>query len=58
MEDAAEFIQLGADKQTRLDTLMTKNNNGRLSDMEKQELQTLVSEVKEITIANARLLIV
>ena len=48
---------LTAEKQTRLEALMTKNNTGSLTDQEQGELQTLVYEVEEIALANARLLI-
>lgn len=43
-------------KQKRLDTLMAKNNQGRLTGDEHKELQALVREAEEITLNNARLL--
>ena len=48
---------LGGEKQTRLDALMTKNNAGNLMETERDELQALVREAEELTLANARLLI-
>lgn len=47
------FSQL---KQKRLDLLMTKNNDGRLTKAEQGELQALVREAEELTLANARTL--
>ncbi len=35
---------------------MAGNNEGRLNDVERQELQTLVREAEDITLANARTL--
>ena len=43
-------------KQKRLDQLMEKNNNGKLSAAEKQELSDLVRDAEELTLANARIL--
>jgi hypothetical protein len=48
--------RLSAAKQKRLDTLMTKNNKGQLTDGEREELRALVREAEEITLANARIL--
>ena len=48
--------RLAAAKQRRLDALMGKNNEGRLSKAERQELQALVQEAEDITLANARVL--
>jgi hypothetical protein len=45
-----------AGKQRRLEVLMTKNNMGRLSASEREELQGLVNEAEELTLHNARLL--
>jgi hypothetical protein len=47
---------LSADKQERLDTLMDKNNQGKLSRKQQRELQDLVRETQEITLHNARVL--
>lgn len=41
-------------KQRRLDILMEKNNEGKLTATEREELQTLVREAEEMTLANAR----
>jgi hypothetical protein len=46
--------QLSVGKQRRLDTLMSHNNNGRLTQDEVRELRELVGETEEITIENAR----
>lgn len=55
-EEAGAMRALPLEKQTRLDTLMTRNNTGSLTDGERVELQTLVREAEEITLVNARLL--
>jgi hypothetical protein len=36
---------------------MAKNNQGQLTDAEREELGVLVREAEEITLANARLLV-
>jgi hypothetical protein len=54
--DGQRFRTLDPGKQARLDVLMTGNNAGRLSERECHELQTLVREAEELTLANARLL--
>jgi hypothetical protein len=46
--------RLTAAKQKRLDTLMARSNEGRLTDAEGQELRTLVREAEEIMLDNAR----
>ena len=56
-EDGGKLRTLAEDKQVRLDALMTKNNAGTLTETERGELQTLVREAEEITLANARLLV-
>jgi len=56
-EDDAKLRTLAADKQACLDALMTKNNAGILTETERDELQALVHEAEEITLANARLLV-
>jgi hypothetical protein len=48
--------RFSAAKQKRLDTLMTKNDNGQLTDGEREERRVLVREAEEITLANARIL--
>jgi hypothetical protein len=55
-EEAGALRTLSAKKQTRLDTLMTRNNAGSLTDQERVELQTLVREAEDLTLTNARLL--
>jgi hypothetical protein len=47
---------LAARKQDRLDTLMEKNNQGKLKRSERRELQQLVRETQDITLHNARML--
>ena len=47
---------LAPQQQSRLDTLMGKNNHGELTAPEREELRTLVREVEEVMLANARLL--
>jgi hypothetical protein len=48
--------RLAAAKQKRLDTLMAKNNQGKLTDGESEALRALVREAEEMTLANARIL--
>lgn len=55
-EEIASLRTLAADKQNRLDALMTKNNAGSLTVTEREELQVLVQEAEQITLTNARLL--
>src|SRR5947209_6173695 len=45
-----------ANKQKRLDLLMAKNNDGRLTRAEQAELQGLVREAEKLTLENARTL--
>ena len=45
-----------ARKQSRLELLMTKNNDGRLTKAEQSELKSLVREAEELTLENARTL--
>jgi hypothetical protein len=51
-----ELRRLSAAKQRRLDTLMAKHNEGRLTDLEREEFRVLVHEAEAIALANARLL--
>jgi DNA-binding Xre family transcriptional regulator len=51
-----KLATLAADKQDRLDALMDKNNQGKLSRKEQRVLQDLVRETQEITLHNARIL--
>jgi hypothetical protein len=55
-ETGRKLRRLPADRQRRLDTLMTRNNEGRLSTAERAELGQLVREAEEITLHNARVL--
>lgn len=55
-EETASLRTLAAEKQNRLDALMTKNNAGSLTATEREELQALVREAEQITLTNARLL--
>ncbi len=55
-EEEERLRRLSADKQKRLDILMAKNNEGLLTETERKELQALVGEAEEVTLANARLL--
>lgn len=48
--------RLPAARQRRLDQLMAKNNEGQLTETEREELRALVREAEEITRDNARLL--
>jgi|SRR6266852_962976 len=52
----ARLRHFPASKQKRLDLLMTKNNDGRLTRAEQSELQSLVREAEELTLENARTL--
>ena len=52
----AKLRHFSARKQQRLDTLMAKNNEGRLSKADKAELRTLVHEAEEMTLENSRIL--
>ena len=54
----AKLVTLPVDKQDRLDVLMDKNNQGKLSRQEQRELQDLVRETQEIPLHNARILAV
>jgi hypothetical protein len=54
--EAGKLEKLSAEKQRRLDVLMRKNNEGKLSKREQAELERLVRETQEITLHNARIL--
>jgi len=56
-QDEGRLRTLASDRQERLDLLMAKNSAGELSEAERNELQTLVREAEELTLANARLLV-
>jgi hypothetical protein len=56
-EEVGEKLRrLPAARQRRLDTLMARNNDGRLSAAERAELGQLVREAEAITLHNARVL--
>ena len=48
--------RFAAGKQRRLDLLMTKNNDGKLTKGEQGELKMLVREAEKLTLENARTL--
>lgn len=52
----AKLATLPSAKQERLDVLMDRSNEGKLSRKEQRELQDLVRETQEITLHNARIL--
>jgi DNA-binding Xre family transcriptional regulator len=52
----ARLAAIAAEKQDRLDLLMDKNNQGKLTRSERRELQDLVRETQEISLRNARIL--
>jgi Cro/C1-type HTH DNA-binding domain len=53
-EPRTRLRRLAAIKQRRLESLMAKNNEGKLSPEERAELQALVREAEEITRENAQ----
>jgi hypothetical protein len=53
-EPRRKLRRLGATKQKRLDTLMARSNDGKLTSAEGQELRALVREAEEIMLDNAR----
>lgn len=55
-EETQTLHTLAPQKQTRLNLLMAKNNQGDLDTLEREELRSLVGEAEQITLANARLL--
>ena len=52
----AEACDAAGYKQQRLDALMERNNDGKLTRSERRELQKLVGETQELTLHNARML--
>jgi hypothetical protein len=52
----AKMKSLPAAKQKRLDALMARNNDGRLTASERLELRELVREAGEMALGNARVL--
>lgn len=55
-EQRGRLLHFPTAKQKRLDVLMAKNNEGRLTSAEQEELQALVREAEEMTLVNARML--
>jgi hypothetical protein len=55
-EEEGGLRTLSPDQQERLEALMAKNNAGRLTEAERDELKSLVREAEQLTLANARLL--
>ncbi|WP_394796345.1 helix-turn-helix domain-containing protein [Armatimonas sp.] len=55
-EESQMLHTLAPQKQSRLDTLMGKNNQGELTATEREELRALVREAEEMMLVNARLL--
>lgn len=53
---ADELSQLPVARQDRLDSLMTKNNEGELTVAEQRELRDLVAEAEAVTLRNVRIL--
>jgi hypothetical protein len=49
-----QLQHLPAAKQRRLDALMNRNSQGRLSNAERDELQAVVRETEELSLRNAR----
>jgi hypothetical protein len=54
--EAGKLEKISTEKQRRLDALMRKNNEGKLSKREQGELEQLVRETQQITLHNARIL--
>ena len=52
--DRVGLLHFSSAKQKRLDRLMAKNNDGRLTEVEREELRALVIESEDMTLANAR----
>lgn len=55
-DENKKIARLGTAKQRRLDELMDRNNDGRLTSAERSELRLLVDEAQRITVDNARVL--
>lgn len=55
-ETVMKLQRLPATEQTRLDMLMTGNNEGKLTPAEREELRALVEKTEKITLQNARIL--
>lgn len=55
-KEGTRLENLPEEKQSRLDALLDKNNEGRLTKRERRELQELVRETQAIALRNARTL--
>ncbi|HWB06810.1 MAG TPA: hypothetical protein VG796_27545 [Verrucomicrobiales bacterium] len=53
---APKLARIDNKTQERLDDLMTRNTEGKLSASERRELETLVDKVERLSLENARLL--
>jgi hypothetical protein len=53
----AQLRRLGAREQSRLDALMDRNNDGKLTAAERREFLALAEQAHQLSLANARLLI-
>ena len=53
----AQLHRLSAKAQARLDTLMARNNEGRLTAAEREEFLVLAEQAHQFSLANARLLL-
>jgi hypothetical protein len=54
--DLSELLSFPAEKQTKLERLLEKNREGKLSNQEEEELASLVEEAEHLMLTNARLL--
>ncbi len=54
-DDQGAMQSMTTYKQSKLEQMMSKNNNGLLTDVEFSEFQILVREAEEISLYNARL---
>ncbi len=56
-EEKPQTLQtLAPEKQSRLNLLMGKNNQGTVTEAEREELRSLVKDAEAMTLTNARLL--
>lgn len=55
-ETTTRLQRFSSVKQRRLDTLMSKNTEGKLTTSEAEELRALVQEAEEMALTNARVL--
>lgn len=55
-QQGTQLDRLSDENQQRLDTLMEKNNDGKLNKKEQTELKSLVRKTQQITLHNARVL--